>query len=280
VFGKLYLFVVQNLRNFENIRATVMFQRDLVFDIGMFDGADTAYYLDKGFRVVSVEANKDLVSQAEKKFGKYLDSKKLIIENLAIADSRGTVDLYFTAEDLGSSSTQWEWVENRKPNGKVQVNCAPLSDLFDRYGIPYYLKSDIEGLDRLCVLSLSQKIKPAYVSFEMGDDTMELLEYLGKIGYRNFKVINQATFYEVSNLYSITHRIRRRFRKLLNHPGPEYVTHHGYRFKRGHSSGPMAEETDGSWSSLDQIKTKWQSFCQRYSKEQRCGWFDLHARSD
>lgn len=269
---------MNKILNTADTKAEKMFQRDLIFDIGMFDGADTAYYLDKGFRVVSVEANKELISKAEKKFERYLDSKKLILENLAIGDSRGTVDLYFTAEDLGSSSTQWEWVENRKPNGKIQVSCAPLSDLFDKHGIPYYLKSDIEGLDRLCVLSLSQELKPAYVSFEMGDDAMELLEYLGEIGYQSFKVINQATFYEVSNLYSITHRIRRRFYKILNNPGSGYVIHNGYRFKRGHSSGPMAEETDGNWSSLDKIKTKWQSFCQRYSKEQRCGWFDLHAR--
>jgi hypothetical protein len=29
----------------------------LVYDVGMFNGDDTAYYLKKGFRVVGIEAN-------------------------------------------------------------------------------------------------------------------------------------------------------------------------------------------------------------------------------
>ena len=41
---------------------------ETVFDVGMFDGADTAYYLESGYRVVSVEANPVLVQRAEKTF--------------------------------------------------------------------------------------------------------------------------------------------------------------------------------------------------------------------
>ena len=34
---------------------------DLIYDVGMHNGADTAFYLAKGFRVVAVEANPELV---------------------------------------------------------------------------------------------------------------------------------------------------------------------------------------------------------------------------
>jgi hypothetical protein len=30
---------------------------DLIYDVGLLDGADTAYYLFRGFRVVAVDAN-------------------------------------------------------------------------------------------------------------------------------------------------------------------------------------------------------------------------------
>ncbi len=34
-----------------------MFERDLIFDLGLHEGGDPRFYLDKGFRVVAVEAN-------------------------------------------------------------------------------------------------------------------------------------------------------------------------------------------------------------------------------
>ncbi len=36
---------------------------DLVYDIGMNNGDDTAYYLSLGFRTVAIEANPELVDQ-------------------------------------------------------------------------------------------------------------------------------------------------------------------------------------------------------------------------
>ena len=40
-----------------------------VFDIGMYDGADTEYYLELAFQVIALEANPDLVQNALQKFG-------------------------------------------------------------------------------------------------------------------------------------------------------------------------------------------------------------------
>ena len=41
--------------------------------------------------------------------------------------------------------------------------------MFDEYGIPYYLKVDIEGADELCVLGLNKIKKPQFLSFEVYD---------------------------------------------------------------------------------------------------------------
>jgi len=41
---------------------------NLIYDIGMNNGDDTAYYLQRGFRVIAVEANPALVSQAIQRF--------------------------------------------------------------------------------------------------------------------------------------------------------------------------------------------------------------------
>ena len=41
----------------------INFER-LIFDIGMYDGSDTRYYLNEGFRVLAIEANPVLVQRA------------------------------------------------------------------------------------------------------------------------------------------------------------------------------------------------------------------------
>src|SRR5690348_14857053 len=40
----------------------------LIYDVGLCDGDDTAFYLAKGFRVVAVEANPALVAAAKQRF--------------------------------------------------------------------------------------------------------------------------------------------------------------------------------------------------------------------
>ena len=41
---------------------------ELVFDIGMHNGDDTAYYLSRGYRVLAVEANPSLCASARERF--------------------------------------------------------------------------------------------------------------------------------------------------------------------------------------------------------------------
>jgi FkbM family methyltransferase len=64
-----------------------------VFDIGMYDGADTAYCLQSGYRVVAVEANPELVQRATEKFAAEKASGQMICVNAAISTSRDPVEL-------------------------------------------------------------------------------------------------------------------------------------------------------------------------------------------
>lgn len=42
----------------------------IVFDVGMNNGDDSAYYLSKGYRVIAVEANPALVEKARIRFAR------------------------------------------------------------------------------------------------------------------------------------------------------------------------------------------------------------------
>ncbi len=120
-----------------------------VFDIGMYDCADTAYYLEIGNRVVAVEANREFVQRARERFSAQIASGQLTIVNAAISTDTRPVELVLSGDDLGASSVFGERIADRQPIGSITAPGLPVRELLGRYGIPHYLKVDIEGADRL-----------------------------------------------------------------------------------------------------------------------------------
>ena len=143
----------------------------LIFDIGMYDGSDTRYYLNEGFRVLAIEANPVLVKRArELIFQEEIKNGELIILNYAIAGkTTENVTLAINATDPGSSTIYHKDNPRSYNLGTFSVKGITINELFDEYGIPYYLKVDIEGADELCVLGLNKIKKPQFLSFEVYD---------------------------------------------------------------------------------------------------------------
>ena len=56
--------------------------RDLIYDVGMNNGDDTAYFLHQGYRVLAIEANPVLARQAEGRFEKETREGRLIVLNV------------------------------------------------------------------------------------------------------------------------------------------------------------------------------------------------------
>src|SRR5712664_3200716 len=227
-----------------------------VFDIGMFDGADTGYYLDCGYRVIAVEANPEAVHNALQRFKRQVASGQLTCINAAISPRGETVELTLSGSDLGSSSVFHERVANKHPIGTVKVPGVTLSDLFLRHGVPYYLKIDIEGADRLCVLSLTADRRPEYLSFEVGDDVDELVEHAAAIGFRRFKIIDQNSFRELANRECLYDRLAGRAMLYLGYAEPLRVRRIGTFFVAGHSSGPPPWRSDGRWYSASATRAR------------------------
>jgi FkbM family methyltransferase len=247
----------------------------LVFDIGMFDGTDTAYYLESGFSVVAVEANPQLADAASRRFQTEIQSGRLTIVNAAITEDGGPVDLILTA-DLGASSVYEDWAANRRPRGRITVPGTTLKQLMSRYGCPEFIKVDIEGADRLCVLPLTANTRPAFLSFEAGNDVGELLDHCASIGYRRFKIINQISFRELANERSLSELLSARAMFYMGYKEPLFVRRAGRFFRSGHSSGPLPWQSDGTWRSAEETRERIGS-TQVASHGSR--WFDVHVTS-
>jgi FkbM family methyltransferase len=248
-----------------------------IFDIGMYDGADTAYYLECGCQVIAIEANTELVEHAKRKFHAQIVSGQLVCINAAISPQGEPVELNLFGHDLGSSSLFDDRIACRRPIGTMKVPGVTLVQLFDRYGVPDYLKVDIEGADRLCILALTSDMRPNFLSFEVGDDVEELMDHVESIGFKRFKIINQNSFRELENEHCLYDRIARRLMQYMGYFQPLKIRRAGRFFVTGHSSGPAPWQSDGHWRSGHSTCSRLQ---QAKVSNSLSGWYDIHATID
>ena len=228
-----------------------------IFDIGLFDGTDTGYYLSLGGRVVAVEANRRLVERAQERFAAEIKSGRLTIVHAAISTDTAPVELTLSADDLGASSMFQDRVADRQPMGSITAPGLPVLDLMKQYGVPEYMKVDIEGADRFCVLHLTRDTRPRYLSFEIGPDVEELLEHIRSIGYTRFKIMNQVSLRELANEANLRDRAVLRIAERLGVGEPRRLRRGGYFFAAGLCSGPVPWKSDGRWYSGEETLARW-----------------------
>ena len=143
----------------------------LVFDVGCHVGEDTAFYLKKGFAVVGVEANPALCHHLKRRFAQEITEGRFVLVEKAIAPHNGEITFY------ANETTVWGTIDAAfaqrnaavgAPSTKIAVHCTTFDALLREFGIPYYLKVDIEGADKLCLLGLKACNKrPRYIQSRM-----------------------------------------------------------------------------------------------------------------
>src|SRR5688500_8119976 len=168
----------------------------LVYDVGMNNGDDTAYYLHCGHRVLGIEADPHLCAQAERRFSGEIAAGRLEVLPVAIGPTDGVISFWICEEDRGKSSCHLaEAGKKGRHVTAVDVPCRQLRSVFQSHGLPHFLKIDIEGYERVCLETLDGDHLPEYISVQMnGID--ELLE-LRRLGYDTFKLVQQEHLIEL-----------------------------------------------------------------------------------
>lgn len=235
-------------------------RNDLIFDVGMHVGQDSAFYLAKGFRVVAVEANPILADEARHRFKTDIDSGRLVILNIGVGTQEGTFPFYINAQYSEWSSFNKEIGSRGGCKEVIEVPMIPFESVINRHGTPYYLKIDIEGydfvvLERLALVSG----RPRFISVENGHAHM--LNFLVDLGYKEYKFINQA---EVTKM-------------RCPNPSKEGLDI-DWTFPVG-ASGPFGEDTPGEWKAADQVLVDINNYWNNPALDPNVdGWFDLHAK--
>lgn len=250
----------------------------LVYDIGMHIGQDTKYYLEEGYNVLAIEANPILVKKAKIKFAKFIAAKQLTILNVGIAESEGRRLFY---KNLRRS----EWSSFDKSIGSrngtqyevIEVQCITTKKLFNDYGLPYYMKVDIEGYDYLCLSDIpDQGEKPQFVSCEA--DSLEWLNIMRSKGYSKFKLISQGGDFSPINLNKERNFYYNKYQLIKNIVKLRLQRVLPFKHMIG-SSGPFGEKSLGEWKTYDEVKELYEAFYSNKSGKalNDYSWFDFHA---
>src|SRR5213594_2634641 len=68
-----------------NLRPVLELLYDLIYDVGVNNGDDTAHYLMKGFRVLGVDADPILMAPLQERFAVEIAQGRLTLLNVALA---------------------------------------------------------------------------------------------------------------------------------------------------------------------------------------------------
>lgn len=259
----------------------------LVFDVGMNNGDDTAYYLRRGFSVVAVEANPALCEAARSRFAAQLQEGQLVIENVGIAEGAGEMTFWVSDRSVWSSFRESTATKGGAKASPITVRTVAFASLLERHGVPHFVKVDIEGHDRLCLEDLTRDAHPKYASVEMSHPTADIdIDLLAGVGYEQYKCVRQNDFVEILP-GNLERQIRRRRR--LSRLGPlegrvrqlarRSVSVEGWRFPFG-SSGPCPWELPGRWMTRAEVLSVWGRLRDTDVELNDKGlgeWFDIHA---
>jgi FkbM family methyltransferase len=169
--------------------------RNLIYDLGLHHGCDSEYYLNKGFKVIALEANPAMIARARKNptLASAEQEGRLGIVPMALWHRGGeSISFFVNSVKDDWSSVVRKWAEKeRHQTCEIKVATITLAQMFEQLGVPYYVKCDLEGADAIFSEQLlSQKELPAFVSAEECD--VRIHGHFASAGYDRFQLVNQA----------------------------------------------------------------------------------------
>lgn len=188
----------------------------LIFDVGANKGNKIKAFLQMGFSVIAFEPEKKSLETLR---WRYKNNKKVTIVPVGISNEEGKLTMHVTQARSGYNTLSNEWVEsleNENTNRwkkkhiykqSYEVEVKTLDQMIDKYGLPLFIKIDVEGFELQVLKGLHTL--PQYLSFECNlpefkIQTIEILNHIEQINKNieyNFSVQDKPL-----NNHWITHQ--------------------------------------------------------------------------
>jgi FkbM family methyltransferase len=224
----------------------------LVYDVGLNNGDDSAYYLAKGYSVVGIDANVEHCNACRQRFAKEINAGRMIVLDVGVGESESLSEFFiYDPEDSVSSFARPTFDVHNWRTIKVPVH--RLSSIVKDHGTPYFIKIDVEHFDHLVLMDLLLAgVRPQYISAEC--HTIDTFCALVCMGYSQFQLVDGESIPRSFSDHSISTLDGER---------------KAWSFSRL-SSGPFGEDLTGSWLDKNSVLASLLSH--------GLGWIDLHAK--
>ena len=147
----------------------------VIYDFGMNNGDDVAYYLLKADRVVGVDANPELCREVRTRFAGEIASGRVTVLNVALAERETAAPITFYVHKTSHVLSRLpeppaDLIDQFTP---IQVPCRTPASIVREFGDPLYVKIDVEGFDSQVLQNLfAAGVFPPEISAESHSATM------------------------------------------------------------------------------------------------------------
>ena len=164
----------------------------LIFDIGANVGNTTQFFSTVSDKVISFEPNPELFKYLLTRF----NTSNVIIDSRGLSDKE-EIKVFKIANANTISTFSDDWINKSRFsnsiynwNQHVDVLTTTLDLIIEQYGIPDYVKIDVEGYELEVLLGLSQLLKYTIFSFEWAEEEyfkiLKTIEHVQRLGYNCF----------------------------------------------------------------------------------------------
>lgn len=172
---------------------------DLVFDIGANEGFKTDLFLRLGAKVIAMEPDEMNQSILRERFAHLrIVQKPLVIVGKAVSDKSTQEIMWIDGAGSAVNTLSQKWAKSLKENKGRQtyahfglnfaqsktVETTTLEELMSTYGVPIFIKIDVEGYELNVIRGLQRPVP--YLSFEVNlpefrSEGLECVEILGRL---------------------------------------------------------------------------------------------------
>lgn len=139
---------------------------ELCFDVGANVGNRIEPMLKIGAKVIAIEPQKKCIEILHKKFG-----DRITVVTKGLSEKEEVKEFYISDASTISSFSK-EWIDKVKEtrfryyawNKVEKVEMTTLDNLINQYGLPAFIKIDVEGYELEVLSGLTKKVK--FLSFE------------------------------------------------------------------------------------------------------------------
>ena len=176
---------------------------DLCFDVGANFGNRTNIFLTLGAKVIAIEPQDECVEFLRRKY-----RDKIIIEQKGVGAEPAIKDFYICdtsvlstfSEEFKSNGVWGSGDYKLKDVRKIEI--VTLDSLISKYGLPSFIKIDVEGYEPEVMKGLSQKIKMMSFEYATSDNGKNLTNSIDQLLQISDDILFNFSICESMDLYS------------------------------------------------------------------------------